>query len=644
MSYCLGIDLGTTYLAAAIARDGRVEMVPLGNRAMSIPSVVCLREDATVLVGEAAERRAAIEPARVAREFKRRVGDTTPIIVGGAPYSAEALMAKLLRHAVDEVAELEGGPPERVAVTHPANWGPYKKDLLHQAVRIADVENVTYLSEPEAAAAYYASHERVELGAVVAVYDLGGGTFDATVLRKAADGFEILGRPEGIERLGGIDFDEAVFQHVRAVAGDAVSQLDPADPNAVSAVARLRQGCVDAKEALSGDTDAVVSVTLPGMHTEVRITRVEFEAMVAPRLVETIDAMRRALRSAAVEGSHLSSVLLVGGSSRMPLVAHLVSADLDRPVSVDAHPKHAVALGAALVAADAATPGAPVAESGPVEAVLAPAGVVAAGAAAETRVLATAGDGSAAGVLPGRPLVGASAGGPTAPDAVAASGGPSAPTALPPFRASSPQPEPPHRGAHRAVSRHRSHGSRRRWHKAFAVGAVAVVLAAAAAVATYGILATGKGDESTRAASAAVSKATSVPSGHEGHGGDLGTSCGSRKLCVQIEDVTVKSGRYEVDYETSGFTESPDVETGDHVHFYWNVNPATGEPQSEAQSGANVPKSRRGFYVAYGGGSPFAEFTVEDRPQGATEICALKAAGVHEITENSGTCFPLPSS
>ena len=242
MGYHVGIDLGTTYTAAAVHRDGRVEIVTLGDRAAAIPSVVLLREDSTILTGEAAARRTLTEPGRVAREFKRRVGDSTPVLLAGSPFSAEQLMANLLRAVLEQTAAEQGGPADRVAITHPANWGPYKIDLLTQAVRLADLPSADLLTEPQAAAIYYASSQRVEPGETVAVYDLGGGTFDAAVLRRTDGGFEIIGEPEGIERLGGIDFDEAVFAHVRAALGDAFAQLDPADPVALTAVARLPRG------------------------------------------------------------------------------------------------------------------------------------------------------------------------------------------------------------------------------------------------------------------------------------------------------------------------------------------------------------------------------------------------------------------
>jgi actin-like ATPase involved in cell morphogenesis len=391
--YALGIDLGTTFTAAATWRDGHAEIASLGSRAAVIPSVVLLRADETVLTGETANRRGLTEPHRVSREFKRRLGDTTPILLGGTPYSADALMGKLLRAVIDEVTGREGGQPSRICVSHPANWGPYKKDLLQQAVRMAGIDvPVTFTTEPEAAAVFYALQQRVDPGAVVAVYDLGGGTFDAAVLRKTSHGFEILGQPEGIERLGGVDFDAAVFSHVSRSLGGKLEELDEDDPTAVAAVARLREECVSAKEALSSDTDASIPVLLPNLSTEIRITRAELEAMVRPTLHSSIEALRRALRSAGVTADQLHSVLLVGGSSRMPLVAQLVGAELGRPVAVDAHPKHAVALGAAWLASgvEPSSPPAPThagptgtgpAASGAVRAGLAGAGLAAAGMA-----------------------------------------------------------------------------------------------------------------------------------------------------------------------------------------------------------------------------------------------------------------------
>jgi molecular chaperone DnaK len=364
MIFGLGVDLGTTFTAAAVSRGDQPEMVTLGDRSAAIPSVVMIRENGTSIVGDAAHRQAAAHPSRVAREVKRRLGDPTPLILGGEPHSAAQILSRLLRSAVDAAVAREGRRPDGIVLTHPANWGPYKRELFDSVPRLADLPAVSMVTEPEAAAAHYASNARVTKGSVVAVYDLGGGTFDATVLRQLDEGFAFLGPPEGIEGLGGIDFDEAVFAHVDRSLDGALSGLDLDDPRAAASLVRVRQDCVLAKEALSGDTETSVPVLLPDLATEVRLTRGEFEEMIRAPIEATVSSLRRALDAADVAPADLSNVLLVGGSSRIPLVSQMLSAELGRPTAVDTHPKHAVALGAALLAgrrrAGAPRPGTPV--------------------------------------------------------------------------------------------------------------------------------------------------------------------------------------------------------------------------------------------------------------------------------------------
>ena len=350
--YRLGVDLGTTWTAAAVFRDGRVTAASLSQRAQAIPTVVHVAADGTMLVGEAAVRRAVDQPERVAREMKRRVGDSTPMLVGGQPWSAELLQARVLRWVVDHVSAEQGSAPDTIVVTHPANWGQFKRDLLAQAAAQVGLPDVVLQPEPVAAAAWYATGHRLADGDVVAVYDLGGGTFDTAIVRKHGDGFVVLGRPDGIERLGGIDFDAAVLGHVAGQVGDAWGTLDPNDPEALADVAELRARCVEAKEGLSADTVISVPVRLPAVRTTVRLTRDELESMIRGPLAETITALRRTLDSAGLAATDLAAVLLVGGSSRIPLVAQLVAAELGVPVAVDANPKYAIAMGAALLGAE----------------------------------------------------------------------------------------------------------------------------------------------------------------------------------------------------------------------------------------------------------------------------------------------------
>lgn len=411
MGYLLGIDVGTTRTAAAVSRSGshgHPEMVTLGDHSVDIPSVVAVTADGSLLFGEAAERRALTEPDRVAREFKRRIGDPTPIPLGDRAYTAEELCALLAEHVVDTVSRVEGGPPERIAVTHPASWGGHKQDLVAGALAARGL-TVSFLTEPQAAALHYASAERVEAGATVAVYDLGGGTFDAAVVRKEAARteaggpddvagdpggtaiggmlFTLLGRPDGVERLGGADFDEAVVDHVRAAAPQAFAALAENDPDSWTAMARLRRDCHEAKEALSADTEVSIPVWLGEVRTTVRLHRSDLEERIRPRLEESVEALRRAIASAGLAASGPSVVLLVGGSSRVPLVSQLVSTELGRPVQVDADPKNAIAKGAVL-ALGPADPVTALVASGPAPTVAASDG--AAGAAAGGGALAPA--------------------------------------------------------------------------------------------------------------------------------------------------------------------------------------------------------------------------------------------------------------
>jgi actin-like ATPase involved in cell morphogenesis len=360
MSYRVGIDFGTTFTAAAVHRDGEqsAELVTLGESGVSAASVVFVAPDGSYVMGDAAVRRAVTDPDRVVREVKRRIGDATPLLVDGEPIGAHSLAARFIGWVADRVAEREGEPPEAIAVTCPASWGPHKRMLLTDALGFQGLSDVTLVTEPEAAAVAYATSQHVTPGSAIGVYDLGGGTFDTAIVRQLDDGgFALTGRPDGVDPLGGIDFDDAVFEHVRESLGSVWTGLDFTDPQVRSAAATLRRECTDAKKALSSDTEVTIPVLLPGVSTQVRMVRAEFEALIAPAVEQTVEAMRRTIDSADLGATELSAVLLVGGSSRIPLVAQRVSAELDLPVTVDSDPKAVVALGAALsIAPVAAVP------------------------------------------------------------------------------------------------------------------------------------------------------------------------------------------------------------------------------------------------------------------------------------------------
>lgn len=349
MGYGLGVDLGTTFTAAAVSGTGGTRMVPLGPDVV-VPSTAFALRDGGLLTGAAAEFAGASEPNRLSRSHKRRLGDPTPLVIGGASYSPEALLAAQLRDVTQLVTAVEGTAPDSVVLTCPAVWGPYRRERFEEVPRLAGLSDVRMVTEPEAAAMHYSVERRIADGELVAVYDLGGGTFDATILRARPGGMEILGTPEGIERLGGIDFDEALFAYVDTRLDGAVSALDPADPEAAVALTAIRALCVRAKEDLSVEPDVTLDLPLPGGHREIVVTRLEFNDMIRPSVALTTEALRRTISSAGLRPEDLAGVLLAGGSSRIPLVPQMVSAAFGKPVRVGLHPKYTVALGAAAIA------------------------------------------------------------------------------------------------------------------------------------------------------------------------------------------------------------------------------------------------------------------------------------------------------
>jgi molecular chaperone DnaK len=360
MRYGVGIDLGTSFVSAAISGPGGTRMVPLSPQ-LVVPSVAYATPDGSLLTGTAALNAAAqhagsetTERGQVARHFKRRLGDPTPLVLSGTAYSPAALMAAQLRAVLAHVTRTEGGPPDSVMLTCPAIWGPYRREHFAEVPRLAGVRDSQLVTEPEAAATHYSVERRLGDGEVVAVYDLGGGTLDTTILRMRSGGMEILGTPEGIEHMGGIDFDETLLAHVDDRLDGAISQLDVTDP----ALAEIRAMCVRAKEELSIEPDVLLTVPLPSGPREVMVTRIQFNELIRPSLQLTIDALRRTIASASLRTEDLSAVLLAGGSSRIPLVLQMVSKETGKPVRATLHPKFTVALGAAAIGARAvaATP------------------------------------------------------------------------------------------------------------------------------------------------------------------------------------------------------------------------------------------------------------------------------------------------
>lgn len=350
--YSLGVDIGTTSVVAATLRHGRTEVVALSATGFAVPALVYRHHDGTLRTGEAAARRAIATPHRVAGALTRRLVDGTPVVLGERPQSVTTLLSAQLRDVLDTVRTLEGGDPERITLTRPAGWGAFREELFAQVPARLGWDDVSVVGEAAAVAAHHRRRRGRTDAETVAVYDLGGGGFDATVLRldgAADEAPEILGTPQSVEDLDDV-FDHAVLTLADEACDGALVDGGARDPAERTVLARLRRECGLAKEALSRDTEVLVPVTIAGRPRDVEITRAAFEERIRPTVDATVEALLRALRDADVDPEDpdaLSAVLLVGGGSRIPLVARRVSAALGRTVTADPRAPWAAALGAA---------------------------------------------------------------------------------------------------------------------------------------------------------------------------------------------------------------------------------------------------------------------------------------------------------
>ena len=209
-------------------------MIGLGNRALQIPSVLFLKPDGEFLVGEAAERRGLTEPDRLAREFKRRIGDHVPIMVAGAPFSPQALTAQLLRWVVDRRHRADGRAARRGDLTHPANWGPFRLELLDQVAVMAGLGTDQPLHRTRSRRRPIRRPDPDQRPATRSrSMTWAAAPSTPACWRRPSTGFRALGTPEGVEHLGGVDFDEAVLRHVLAAL--TATPWTPTTPKSPSA-------------------------------------------------------------------------------------------------------------------------------------------------------------------------------------------------------------------------------------------------------------------------------------------------------------------------------------------------------------------------------------------------------------------------
>jgi hypothetical protein len=353
-SWYLAIDFGTTNTAAAVVTDGSAVPVGFGPSQLSrMPSGVFLRPDGSLLVGLEAERQGALHPERYESAPKRSVGQAT-LMLGTREIPVVELVAAVLAAVAAEARRQRGGtPPAAVALTYPARWGTTRQSVLRDAATRAGLGDVMLVSEPEAAAAYFAKHDRVPIGRPIAVYDLGGGTLDVAVLVATSSGFRVVGSPGGLDPFGGKDVDDRLLSLVLRRAVDttpaAEALISPPDVEWGARREALRHEVRRAKEdlAVSDPTELL----LPGLASMTEITRADLRSAAGDDVDASVVEFLRVVRLAGVSVAQLAGIYLAGGSSRLPLVRESLTRHLPpethRLVRTLNDPKVAVAQGAA---------------------------------------------------------------------------------------------------------------------------------------------------------------------------------------------------------------------------------------------------------------------------------------------------------
>lgn len=339
----VGIDLGTTNSLVAVWRNGRPELLPNALGEVLTPSCVSLDEDGSVLVGRAARERAQTHPDRTARAFKRYMGSNKTLQLGDRKFRPEELSALVLKSLKADAEAALGEPVTEAIVTVPAYFSDAQRKATRAAGELAGLRVDRLVNEPTAAAMACGIHQ---LGAETRflVFDLGGGTFDVSIL-EIFEGVMEVRASAGDNFLGGEDFNDVLvdlfFQH---------SELSPNLKRNHGFMQRLAAQAEIAKRELGAKPSARMAVHEAGMLHEFEVTEEAFTSACAPLLKRLRVPVERALRDANLRTTELDNIVLAGGTTRMPIVRRLVTSLFGRFPAIDFNPDEIVALGAAVQA------------------------------------------------------------------------------------------------------------------------------------------------------------------------------------------------------------------------------------------------------------------------------------------------------
>ncbi|MEK3731211.1 MULTISPECIES: molecular chaperone DnaK [Paenibacillus] len=350
MSKVIGIDLGTTNSCVAVMEGGEAVVIPNPEGARTTPSVVGFKKDGERIVGDTAKRQAITNPDRTIISIKRHMGTNHKEVIDGKEYTPQEISAIILQKLKADAEAYLGQPVTQAVITVPAYFNDSQRQATKDAGKIAGLEVLRIVNEPTAAALAYGMEKSDDQ--TILVYDLGGGTFDVSIL-ELGDGFFEVKATSGDNQLGGDDFDQVIIDYLVAEFKKDHG-IDLSKDKA--AVQRLKDAAEKAKKELSGVLTTTISLpfitVVDGVpqHLEVNLTRAKFEELSADLVERTLGPTRQALSDAGLTPSDINKVVLVGGSTRIPAVQEAIKKLTGQEPHKGVNPDEVVALGAAVQA------------------------------------------------------------------------------------------------------------------------------------------------------------------------------------------------------------------------------------------------------------------------------------------------------
>ena len=350
MSKIIGIDLGTTNSCVAVLEGGDPVVIPNAEGGRTTPSIVAFAKDGERLVGSSAKRQAVANPAKTVSSIKRHMGDSYKVDIDGKSYSPQEISAMVLAKLKSDAENYLGEKVTQAVITVPAYFSDAQRQATKDAGKIVGLEVMRIINEPTAAALAYGLDKADNKGQKILIYDLGGGTFDVSILEIEDGVFEVLAT-NGDTMLGGDDFDKKIMDYVLAEFKKSEG-IDLSKDAAT--MQRIKEAAEKAKIDLSGVTKTNINLPFITMtdsgpkHIDIDLTRAKFDALTADLVNRTVIPVKKALSDAGLDIGKIDKVILVGGSTRIPAVVDAVKKATGKEPFKGINPDECVAIGAAI--------------------------------------------------------------------------------------------------------------------------------------------------------------------------------------------------------------------------------------------------------------------------------------------------------